>query len=1150
MGTSKIPSRSALQSTVLHPNWAALFSFAFLLVGELMRKFKNKSLRNFGKLIFIIISLLAYGQASAACNLSFSTTVGGQVTKSGGEYKYTFSATDYANCDPGGKTDGTGSSLGIYVDAIGNQNSAGNKTFPSSSAHGTNNVYIMSIGGSTGPTNIDAFYYTPPNGYSGPDSFTFYDFNGSPYTVNVTVVAPAPGSPTGVTATAGNAQASVAFTAPASDGGSTILDYTVTSSPGGFTATGAGSPLVVTGLTNGTPYTFTATARNANGSSAASTASSAVTPKATQTITFNTPGAQTFGTTPTLTATASSGLTPTFTSTTTGVCTITSGGVLTFVTVGSCTINADQAGNTTYSAAATVPQTFAVNAIAPGAPTGATGTPGDTQVSVAFTAPASNGGSAILDYTVTASPGGATVTGAASPLNVTGLLNGTAYTFTVTARNSAGSGSASTASTAVTPKAAQTITFNPPGAQTFGTTPTLTAIASSTLPVTFTSTTTGVCTVTSGGALTFVTAGSCTINADQAGNAAFSAATTVPQTFTVNAIVPGAPTAAVGTPGDTQVSVAFTAPASNGGSAILDYTVTASPGGATVTGAASPLNVTGLLNGTAYTFTVTARNSAGSGSASTASTAVTPKAAQTITFNPPGAQTFGTTPTLTATASSTLPVTFTSITTGVCTVTSGGALTFVTAGSCTINADQAGNGTYLAATTVGRTFAVNATVPGAPTGAVGTAGGGQVSVAFTAPAYNGGSAITGYTVTASPGGANVSGATSPLVVTGLTNGTPYTFTVTATNLAGTGAASTASTAVTPKATQTITFNPPGDQAFGTTPTLSATASSGLTPIFTSTTTGVCTITSGGALTFVTTGTCTINADQAGDGTYGAATTISRTFAVNPVVPGAPTGVVGTAATGQVSVAFTAPASNGGSTITGYTVTASPGGATVSGATSPLVVTGLTNGTPYTFTVTATNLAGTGTASLASTAVTPQLLTVSGTVPGMAGPATATLSGGGASCTLNPTSGFASLSNPAPAGKTMPYGEYAFQSTSCVGTVTMEITYPQALPAGMQFWKYGPPTAAVGGVVAASTWFQFGGVTLSGDRKTVTYSITDNGVGDSDATVGSISDPFAPVVGPVASDAVGIPVDAPWALGLLSAMLGFMGWRRQQRLARK
>ncbi|MBC3926687.1 fibronectin type III domain-containing protein [Undibacterium sp. CY21W] len=951
-----------------YPAWCSLLLFTL----------QKQMLRSLVQLMLLIFSLLAYGQASAACNISFTAAAGGQVTFEAANsqyagqparYKYSFSAADSTNC---GNADVFGLS---NADGSSNSNNTGVTTSAGimlqSSAKGSNNMFVHSTNNG-GPNDFSAFYYSIPAGLSNTtDTFQFYDGNVVLQTATVTIPAATPGAPTGVTATAGNAQASVAFTAPASDGGSAILDYTVTSSPGGFTATGAASPLNVTGLTNGQAYTFTVTARNANGSGTASSASTAVTPKATQTITFNPPGAQTFGTTPTLTATASSGLTPTFTSTTTGVCTITSGGALTFVTAGSCTINADQAGNAAFSAAATVPQTFTVNAIAPGAPTAAAGTAGDTQVSVAFTAPASNGGSAILDYTVTASPGGATATGAASPLNVTGLLNGTAYTFTVTARNSAGSGSASTASSAVTPKAPQTITFNPPGAQTFGTTPTLTATASSGLTPTFTSTTTGVCTITSGGALTFVTAGSCTINADQAGNAAFSAAATVPQTFTVNAIVPGAPTAAVGTPGDTQVSVAFTAPASNGGSAILDYTVTASPGGATATGAASPLNVTGLLNGTAYTFTVTARNSAGSGSASTASTAVTPKAAQTITFNPPGAQTFGTTPTLTATASSTLAVTFTSTTTGVCTVTSGGALTFVTAGSCTINADQAGNGTYLAATTVGRTFAVNATVPGAPTGAVGTAGGGQVSVAFTAPAYNGGSAVTGYTVTASPGGANVSGATSPLVVTGLTNGTPYTFTVTATNLAGTGAASTASTAVTPKAAQTITFNPPGGQAFGTTPTLSATASSGLIPTFTSSTTGVCTITSGGALTFVTTGTCTINADQAGDGTYGVATTISRTFAVNPVVPGAPTGAVGTAGAAQVSVAFTAPVFNGGSAITGYTVTASPGGASVSGATSPLVVTGLTNGTPYTFTVTATNLAGTGAASTASTAVTPK-----------------------------------------------------------------------------------------------------------------------------------------------------------------------------------
>jgi hypothetical protein len=72
-------------------------------------------------------------------------------------------------------------------------------------------------------------------------------------------------------------------------------------------------------------------------------------------------------------------------------------------------------------------------------------------------------------------------------------------------------------------------------------------------------------------------------------------------------------------------------------------------------------------------------------------------------------------------------------------------------------------------------------------------------VSFKAPATTGGAAITSYMVTASPGGTRVTGTASPVVVTGLTNGTSYTFTVTATNAAGTSAASTASTAVTPKA---------------------------------------------------------------------------------------------------------------------------------------------------------------------------------------------------------------------------------------------------------------------------------------------------------------------------------------------------------------
>ena len=83
-------------------------------------------------------------------------------------------------------------------------------------------------------------------------------------------------------------------------------------------------------------------------------------------------------------------------------------------------------------------------------------------------------------------------------------------------------------------------------------------------------------------------------------------------------------------------------------------------------------------------------------------------------------------------------------------------------------------------------------------------------------------------------------------------------------------------------------------------------------------------------------------------------------------PGAPTGV---SATSLGVVSFSAPAENGGSAITSFTVTSSPGGVTASGASSPITVTGLSDGTSYTFTVTATNAIGTGAASAASSAIT-------------------------------------------------------------------------------------------------------------------------------------------------------------------------------------
>lgn len=117
-------------------------------------------------------------------------------------------------------------------------------------------------------------------------------------------------------------------------------------------------------------------------------------------------------------------------------------------------------------------------------------------------------------------------------------------------------------------------------------------------------------------------------------------------------------------------------------------------------------------------------------------------------------------------------------------------------------------------------------------------------------------------------------------------------------------------------------------------------------------------------------TCTVTATNPSSSVNA---TSSGTSSVLANVPVAPTSVSATAyagaGTSYATVSFSAPTDNGGATITSYTVTSSPGGLIGSGTSSPINVSGLSGGTSYTFTVTATNSVGTGPASSPSGAIT-------------------------------------------------------------------------------------------------------------------------------------------------------------------------------------
>jgi alpha-tubulin suppressor-like RCC1 family protein len=368
----------------------------------------------------------------------------------------------------------------------------------------------------------------------------------------------------------------------------------------------------------------------------------------------------------------------------------------------------------------------------------------------------------------------------------------------------------------------------------------------------------------------------------------------LPVTIVNIAGAPGAPTQVAATVGIGQAVVSFAAPLDDGGSPITTYTVMATPGGMTASGAGSPITVTGLTFGTSYTFTVVANNAIGTGASSAPSlaastvtvpssptgvSAVASSAQATVSFIAPsngGSGITGYTVTSNPAGGGDANAGSTATSHSVLGLTNGVAYTFTVTATNAVGV----SGTSAASnsvTPVGK--------PGAPTIGIASSGNGQATVTFTAPISNGGNAITGYTVTASPGGqiGTCSGATScTITVTGLTNGTPYTFTVTATNGAGLNSDSSAPTnSITPMATQSIgaiSFTPTSLTVGGTT-TASATATSALIVTFSSATPTICSA-YGSTVTAVAAGTCTIAGDQRGNAIYAAAPQVTQSFAIN------------------------------------------------------------------------------------------------------------------------------------------------------------------------------------------------------------------------------------------------------------------------------
>ena len=439
---------------------------------------------------------------------------------------------------------------------------------------------------------------------------------------------------------------------------------------------------------------------------------------------------------------------------------------------------------------------------------------GNAQVVVTWLAPEGNG-APIEEYEMRSSDGTSLSVGLTTGYTISGLTNGQAYTFDVRARNVAGWGEWSEASTEVTPDtlpdvpAAPSLTFGDEQISIAWTAPYNEGSAITSYLLQSSDgvridvgnitdyTWTG---LTNGTAYTFQVAA---VNA--AGNTVFGPAS-APET---PAREPDAPNAPSSTRGSTLVDLSWSEPALNG-APILEYEVRMSPSGTTTSvGASTSYTWASLPNGVSVTFQIRGRNKAGWSPWSAASVPVTPCGAPdpigapgavrgdqqaTVSWSSPNPQ--GCRIDQYEVLGSGAGSQFVS---GETDITSIGVprtydFTGLTNGTSYTFQVRAHNEVGWSASSPSSPAVTPAGPPLVPTLTATPTGVGQVTLSWSTPGDNG-SPITGYEVAVNGGSVRAVGS-SPYNWTGLSNSTGYSFTVRAINAIGPGAWSAARSATT------------------------------------------------------------------------------------------------------------------------------------------------------------------------------------------------------------------------------------------------------------------------------------------------------------------------------------------------------------------